>query len=233
MVLGKENLDAARWEEACYQVQALAGRVMAGVSHEIKNKLAVLVEQGSLMEELAQTAAVKGSLDPARVEKLARRLIGKIWETDEIVRRMNRFAHGSDKATGCLEARETLGLIVDLHRRAADMKPVSVVVEKDDKSVNIETRPIFLLTALYACLEEATKGAAPDSEIRTAVVEKSPEVWFEFVWEKPGPALALDCPALLEVLEARAEGLDGGRGLRLVVPAAFRCGPPPDFDEDL
>jgi signal transduction histidine kinase len=230
---GKDNPDPIKWEQACFQVQAIVGRITAGVSHEIKNKLAVLLEQGSLLQELAQAASAKGSMDPARVEGLARRFIKKIWETDEVVKKMNRFAHGADKADGCLEARETLRLMIALHRRAAEMKPVAVLAEENEKSVNVETRPMFLLALLYACLESAAQGARQGSEIRTAVVENGSEVRFEFYWDEPGEVIPPSCPEVLEALAARVESLEGRLGLALVVPAAFRCGAPWDRDKVL
>ena len=219
-------MESTSWEEACLQVLEIVARVTTGVGHEIKNKLAVLVEQGALMRELAQAAAKKGSLDPARVESLAQRLVGKIWETDEIVRRMNGFAHGGDRATGCLEAGEALGLMIALHRRMAEMKPVAIAARPGARSINLETRPIFLLAALFACLEAVTAGAPPGAEISAAVVETGAEVRFDLSWEGPGDPPLPPYQALFRTLGARVERIKEGPGLSLTVSGQFRCGQP-------
>ncbi len=221
-----ESMEPTKWEEACAQALEIVGRVTAGVTHEIKNKLAVLQEQGALVQDLAKVAAAGGSLDPNRVESLAGGLVRKVRETDTIIRRMNGFAHSADQPSGCLEAREALNLMIDMHRRAADMRPVKFVAETGEKSINIETRPMLLLAALFACLEAAAEGAPRGAEIRAAVVETGPEVRFDFRWEGSEEAALPPHPELLAALEARVERAAPDRGLSLTLPARFRCGLP-------
>lgn len=176
------------WEKAGAQATAVAGRIIAGATHEIKNKLAVLQEQGALIQDLTAAAASGRTLDPDRIGLLGGRMIDKVKETDEIVKRLNRFAHSADDARGSLDPVMALGLMIKMHRRQADMKPVKIVVIAEEKSINIETRPMFLLTVLYACLEASTAGAPPGADITAEVVRDGSEVRFEFSWPGSNPA---------------------------------------------
>lgn len=176
------------WDKAGAQAMAVAGRIIAGATHDIKNKLAVLQEQGALIRDLAEAAAAGRTLDPDRVGLLGGRMIGKVKETDEIIKRLNRFAHSADDARGSLDPVMALSLMIEMHRRQADMKPVKIVVIAEEKSINIETRPMFLLTVLYACLEASTAGAPPGADIRAEVIEDGSEIRFEFSWPGSNPA---------------------------------------------
>ena len=146
------------------------------------------------MRDLAQKAGGDGSLDPARIRYLSETLVERVKETDGIIKRLNLFAHSADRPQGCMEAHEALGLMIEMYRRTADMKLVKLLAESSEKSINIGTKPMFLLAALFSCLETAAESAPQGGEIRAGVVEEGPQVRFDFRWEGgrgPGPFLSL------------------------------------------
>ena len=222
-------MDQTCWELACQQAQTVMGRVVASVTHEIKNKLAVLLEQGAFVGDLARKPAQGKSLEPEKIEKISGMLVQRVKETDAIIRRLNAFAHSSDKPWGCLEAHEALGLMVEMHRRLADMRMVKLLAESSEKSINIETRPLFLLAALFSCLEAAVEGAPRGGEVRAEVIEEEHRVRFAFRWEGEGKPDLSFAPEVLTAVEGRLGVLNPGQGFCLTVPARFRSGAPGEY----
>ena len=213
-------------DEACDRALAIVGKVIAGVTHEVKNKLAILQEQGCFMGDLARKPAQGGTLDPEKIDRLAGMLVQRVKEADGIIKRLNAFAHSTDRPRDCMEAREALNLMMEMYRRPADMKMVKLLAESGEKSINIETRPLFLLAALFSCLEAAVTCAPQGGEVRIGVVDEGTRVRFDFRWEgNEEPDLSFN-PEVLAVLEGRLGALNPGEGFSLTVPTRSRCGAP-------
>lgn len=206
---------------ACLDLQEITGKISASVTHEIKNQLTVIKEQASLLQDLSLMAARTGGLDQSRVEHLSGRIVERVRQTDAIVRRFNAFAHSSDDPLGSVEAGEALELMAQLYRRLADRAEVGLAYEPPAGAVQIITRPLFLLGALFACLEQAVGAAKAGSRVKMWVDEAGPDILFCFAWGPDGPPPPPELgPSedLLSVLGARARALNHDSGICLALP---------------
>jgi signal transduction histidine kinase len=141
------------------------GRVTASVTHEIKNALAVIRENAGLMEDLVSMGERKGELDPARILSLAGKIGKQAMKADGIVQNVNRFAHSLDEPVADLDLAETLELLAALSGRIAAMHGIALETRVPDVPVRVKTRPVFVETLLWACLEHAMGAAGSQKRL--------------------------------------------------------------------
>jgi C4-dicarboxylate-specific signal transduction histidine kinase len=212
------QLSAAQLKEAGRQIQEITGKVSASVTHEIKNHLAVIKETSGLLHDLSMMAKSGNPLDPQRVAGLADRITQRIGLADGVVRRFNIFAHAYDQEEGELDLGEALNLMVDLHQRLANVKEVTLLAEKNVGSINIFTRPIFLMSALFYCLEAAVNAAQARGQVTARVEKGEDQARVEFKWPNGGRAQGGPGESLLAGLGATL--ISGGQigELTLLIP---------------
>jgi hypothetical protein len=173
------------WEVLCRQGLYFFGRVAANMTHEIKNGLAVMNEQSHLLKELLEMAAQGHQPDPERLGQLVERVIKRVADTDAIIKRFNAFAHSADDDLKSLDAGDLLRLMVDLYRRLASLKGVSLEYRPPADAVTLETSPFFLGAAVFDCLE-AVAGATPSGGVLSAGLDcGAAEVEFVFQGAEP------------------------------------------------
>lgn len=137
------------------------GKVSASVSHELKNVLAILNENAGLLQDFAAMTAQGQALDPERIQRLAGTMLEQINRGDEIIKRMNRFAHSADNNRATVDVNELVTLVVELFGRTATNRGVKVEVKAPPTTVNINTDPFALETLLGNLLYRITE-AVPD-----------------------------------------------------------------------
>ena len=204
---------ASGFEEACLSLQKIVGQVSASVTHELKNQLAIINEQAGLMHDLAGMATERGGLDPQKVALLSERIAERVGHADEIIKRFNTFAHSSDEAVKQVDAYESLALMVELHRRLAAKKQVLLhLAEAPLQPLWFVTRPLFMLGAIFACLESAVDAAPQGGEVQTRVEAGPAGACFVFCWSGGGAAALEPSAGLLAELSARlVRGSEEGR----------------------
>jgi C4-dicarboxylate-specific signal transduction histidine kinase len=132
------------------------GKVSASISHEIKNRLAIINENAGLLEDLSAMAASGRELDPQRTGILAQKIGKQVSLADGIVKNLNRFAHSIDETTKTVELDDLLSFVIELYARTAARKSVTVEHQKNNVSVAVKTSPFFLQGILWLCLDFAT-----------------------------------------------------------------------------
>lgn len=140
------------------------GKVSASVSHELKNVLAILNENAGLLQDFAAMTAQGQALDPERIQRLAGTMLEQINRGDEIIKRMNRFAHSADNNRATVDVNELVTLVVELFGRTATNRGVKVEVKAPPTTVNINTDPFALETLLGNLLYRITE-AVPDTRL--------------------------------------------------------------------
>jgi hypothetical protein len=193
------------------------GAVTAGVTHEIKNCLAILKELCGLMGDLAANAARK-PLDPAKFGDITGRAARQIGRADEITRVLNRFAHLADPAEGGTDVFRAVETVVLLSRRSADMRGVGISLEPA-AGTPVSSAGAFDLAHLVHLLLRDSIATAEKG--RTVVVSFPASGGGPRVRIAPGavgaPMPGGVLPALLQDVGAALETVSGG-GLELVLP---------------
>lgn len=157
------------------------GTVNASISHEIKNRLAVINEQAGLLKDLVNLAEKGKELSLERLTRLSESLKTQVSLTDVIIRNMNRFAHSVDSFETNTDICDLLALTGALAKRTADNRGVRIELELPKPSFSLETAPFFLMNLVWQCLEALME---PGSETRKLLVgcEKNDhggQIWFE------------------------------------------------------
>jgi hypothetical protein len=213
-------MTSSAWQELCAMLAAFNGRVTASATHEVKNSLAVMNEQAGLVRELLHKAQNGGQTDLARLESILGRLLERIKQADGVLRRLNLFAHQGDQSQGVVDIEESLLLAVESYRRLAEAREVQLECASA-ASGELETNPILLQAALFACLETMV-AAAPAGATLRAVVRRGPQ-GVDFCFEAPlqdrGQAAPEPEPAFGLALGAVVHWDGDAGGLILRLPA--------------
>lgn len=154
----------------CLEVFA---RVSAGISHEIKNTLAIINESAGLLDDLAGLAGGgENPIGAGRVQKAAATIMKQVGRSNAIMKSLNRFAHSNDSSPATAPLAEVLELVSTLSARQAAMKKVTVVVDCPANPV-IEADLLCLEALLYltVCRMFGVAAAGSSLTIRT---EESP-----------------------------------------------------------
>src|SRR5680860_791484 len=86
------------------------GTVSASISHEIKNRMAVINEQAGLLKDLVLLAGQGKEMNLERLMRLAESLKNQVVLTDGIIKNMNRFSHTVDNFRCSADLGEVLSL---------------------------------------------------------------------------------------------------------------------------
>lgn len=142
------------------------GAVIASISHEIKNRIAIINEHAGLLEDLVLLAERSGQIDLDRLKKLSGSIKDQVIQGDRILRNMNRFAHSVDAPLLCVELRALLDLTVQLAARAANLKGVDLEVGTDCRDVELTTGPFLLMNLIWLCIDSIPAKSASGSVLR-------------------------------------------------------------------
>lgn len=197
------------------------GRMCAGVSHELKNSLAMINENAGLMQDLAALAQRGQPLEPQRLAQGMERIARHVERANAVLGSLNRFAHLPDVPRRPVELREEVALALALHRRQAAQAQVELTLAPGG-DVSLSTRPFLLAAALDLCLG-ALLAAGPGA-VAVAVAPSAAGGEVVFAGEAPqaAPPRGPEADALLAALGAQC--VQDGGALRLALahlPATY------------
>jgi len=133
------------------------GQMSASISHEIKNVLAIINENAGLLKDYTLMADKGLDLNPHKVGLKADKIMTQVARADEIIKKMNRFAHSIDQNREQINPNAILELMIALTERTAAMKSIKLELELSASSefVLITTAPFFLENLVWMCLDFA------------------------------------------------------------------------------
>ncbi len=144
------------------------GSITASISHEIKNRMAVINEHAGLMEDHIHMAERGGDINIERIKRSAGKIKQQIALADEIIANMNRFAHSIDKASQQILLHDAATLASALFQRTASAHEVTLDVRTPQSPVAVETSMFHLLALIWICLKSALPIAPAKSTITFA-----------------------------------------------------------------
>ena len=145
------------------------GNLMAMISHELKNRLAVIKEHNGLLSDWVGLA-IKGerSLDFERLHRLSEAVAKQVALADQVVTNMNRIAHSMDELYRSTEITDLLRLIADVSKRFAYLYRKNLEVSIADAPQTVRTSPFFLIHLFWLFIE---KLVTVDDEPGTIVLK--------------------------------------------------------------
>ena len=146
------------------------GNMTASISHEIKNALAIINENGGLLGDLVLLMEKGRPLDPERLKTMSGNIRRQVQRADDIIRRLNRFAHSAHEPAANIDVREIFDFTTALAARLATMKGVSMTIAPGPP-VQMEVRPFQLENLLWLCLKHLFVVTEGSQSVEFAVEE--------------------------------------------------------------
>ena len=150
------------------------GAVTASISHEMKNRMAIINEQAGLLEDLVRMAGQGRELDHERLLRLADSVKSQISMADEIIKRMNRFAHLPDVFWQTSDLCDLVSLAAGLSKRMADTNGVRLEIRVPETAVKVTTSPFLVLNLIWLCLDRVV-GSSHKEQVVLLGCEKTPD----------------------------------------------------------
>ena len=164
---------------------AFFGKITAGITHEMKNVLAIIRESAGLIEDLLSLSPETSGTHREKIQKALGTVQNQVQRGVELTDRLNRFAHTPDHPTARIDLRDALEHLTALAQRFARLKQVLLRQTAPSDPIHLETRPLELQMALFhgvaCCLDllpadselealprPAEKGATVEFRCRTA-----------------------------------------------------------------
>ena len=185
------------------------GVMTASISHEIKNRMAIINEQAGLLEDLVSMSRQGREIDVSRIERLAASVKAQIQMADTIIKTMNRFAHSIDTMTHPADLNETVALSILLFKRTAGNREIQLTGMSCDSPVSVTTAPFLLMNLLWHWLAAVMETASRNASV-TIGAEPAPDgAVITIKWESQGegtppPALPDEAAALRQILKVSA-----------------------------
>lgn len=132
---------------------AFFGKITAGMTHEMKNALAVIGESSGLMEDLLAMAADEPFPFRDRFLRALAAIQAQVRRGVDLSSRLNRFAHSLDEPLALVDLETAVDHLVPLARRFAGMRRVEIEARPGGEEILVETSPAGLNLALFKACE--------------------------------------------------------------------------------
>lgn len=144
---------------------AFMGQITAGVTHEVKNVLAIIKESSGLLQDIVRFS--KGATAPKaeQIEKAVSRIQAQVARGNEQLASLNWLAHSMSDRGSSVEINEMSSEIVNLMQRLARLKQVELEFQAADRDVNIRTDVARLLVVVAGCIEHCLNREAPKGRV--------------------------------------------------------------------
>ena len=132
---------------------AFMGKITAGVTHELKNVLAIIKESAGLMQDLLTLSGDAQFPLREKFSKVLSNIGDQVVRGVDLASRLNTFSHLPDETSSGLDLNEVAVQVVFLSQRFARLKGISLNVQPHERSVIIVTDPLKIQMLLFQCVE--------------------------------------------------------------------------------
>lgn len=144
------------YEQSSQNGIAFFSKIAATFTHDIKNVLAIINENAGLLEDLSLMASKGYPLNIEKVVSIAGKVQSQVQRADDMVGRMNTFAHSNDSPQGPIDLKEALELLLAMTKRILAKKNVSFFIQAPPRdNYIIQSQPFFVFNFLWFCIEKA------------------------------------------------------------------------------
>lgn len=130
------------------------GAVTASVTHELNNVLSIIDQVAGLFADHLAALRAGRPIDPERLTEIQMRIARQASRGDEIVKRLNAFAHTVDEPRVRFSAPDVLGNLAAVCRRFVTLRQATLAVELPAEPVWLEGDPFALQLAVFSLLQQ-------------------------------------------------------------------------------
>jgi hypothetical protein len=130
---------------------AFFGKIAAGVTHELKNILAIINESNGLMDDLLELLKDTPFPHREKFQRSVKKIEEQIRRGVEITSRFNLFAHSIDYPSADVDLNSIVRQTVSLTQRFAALQNVEITESLSD-------RPVILFTSAFRVQMALTKA---------------------------------------------------------------------------
>lgn len=149
---------------------ALIGRLIAGMTHETKNVLAIIKESSGLLQDILRMKKGSDVPNAEQIEKAAARIQAQVARGNEQLTALNWLAHSMSDRGSSVGLNELSSETVNLMRRFARLKQIDLELEASDRDATVVMDVVPLLFVLVTCIDYCLNRASPKERVvlRTA-----------------------------------------------------------------
>lgn len=148
------------------------GKITAGISHELKNVLAIIKETSGLMGDLMALSGADDFQHKERFQKSLETIRKQIEQGVRLITHLNKFAHSPDEAESEIDLNELLEEMAVLCGRYARLRNVPLSTHPSRKPVKYKTFRVTLQMVLFSCLEYCISHIPQNSHLEISVMQK-------------------------------------------------------------
>jgi C4-dicarboxylate-specific signal transduction histidine kinase len=152
------------------------GKISAGVSHETNNVLAIINELAGLLDDLLYGAAQGRALDMEKIAGISKKIQTHVQRGEQIVKRMNRFAHSVDEPLSEFDVDTVVNDIVNMARRFASLKGVQLEMQSAASPVSLTGNRFLFLFLLFSAIDLFLSCSKRNSAITISTVYENPKI---------------------------------------------------------
>lgn len=180
---------------------AFFGKITAGVTHELKNVLAIINESNGLMTDLF---AMAGDAPVPHRERLLRsiaKIDAQVRRGVDITTRLNRFAHSMDSDKSRVDLNEMVDLTAAMAQRFARLQNLELQVCPAEAPVYVWASRFYLQMALTRVIETCMGAMAQDGGGAVVLTVRGGKAACEICLEcRPRGSEALDLDGAMATL---------------------------------
>jgi len=156
------------------------GKMIASISHEIKNVLAVINENAGLLEDFILMEEKGVTLNPEKLKKISKKVMEQVKRADGIIQNMNRFGHSVDETVKTIDVIDTMELMIKLSARFSERVGVSFKMGSHFDPIKITTTPFLLQNVIWFCLDNIMNLAKSGDTVSIVVENNGCDVLIRF-----------------------------------------------------
>ncbi len=131
---------------------AFMGKITAGVTHEIKNVLAIIKESAGLLEDLISLS--QDDLPPPdKFLRVLTRINGQVTRGVDLSASLNAFAHTGDELRASVDLNQAVVQSAFLSQRFARLKRITLSAFPCEKPLVATTDPLAFQMLLFQCVD--------------------------------------------------------------------------------
>jgi C4-dicarboxylate-specific signal transduction histidine kinase len=150
---------------------AFLGSVTASFSHEINNVMAIIAELAGLMEDLLRVADQGHPPQLERIRGISERIGTQVKRGEEMIKRLNRFAHTMDEPVKTIDMTHLLEDLIALSERPRTRRRARLETRFPEETILLVSNPFLLQQAVFSCME-LVLAASRDNQLLKLILEK-------------------------------------------------------------